>query len=587
MGGGSDALDPLVRDISMRAGGPEAVRLYQNAKEEGYQVSFQALLSVIEGCNDINIIVAIMEAVCIDKSWIVDGNHLEILHRDDSTKTYQLSSEQLERLVLTFLRKTNHSSEFGLSLLCFEFLLSNYRRDFDWHEETANCICETESPDDILSAMMTALCGFGASKRARSLYEAVGRRSQEHYHLSFDIYQFIESPREDNWLDLHRELRKLVAITSDLPNDTLTSSQMYLIVSALAKAVRYFNNARHPRAGLFLSMQMQTKFLSLQKTSPNVGAIMRSFLGVKDDELPNALLATSDELLAETLRAKRIMKMSDQALSLFEETMEKEPKVGYSSMPLAVNEAFRALIDIEQLGLAIDLFQSIDESGRIPQMFVTLSQALEREQQWEMIGQLYRESLQSGCLTEELGIMALKAINEIPNLENKLRIMRQIVSEICKVTGQVDSEWQYEKYWKLRRKLGRRYARLLMWWNDPKTSDIQELQLAIEQFVERKSNGLQQRHDALRAIIRHSRHYQTFSELSRECRINLPVEKEMWKDLVLNVALEAQKSVLRDDSRFIEDLVAVLRKFEEFAKAGEYLSDAILRGVQIDKSFVA
>jgi len=589
--GGPDVVEPLLRDIAMRAGGPDAAKLLLKAFDEGFQVSFQASLSVIEECQSTNVITAIMESIHNDSSWIVDGNDLEIMHRDDSDKVSRLSREQLERLVLTIARATNHASEFGLSMLCYEMFLSKHQLSLHWQEETASWLLDSDYPDDHLSAIMTALCGFGASKSAESLYKAVTERSQEQYPLSFDIYQFMDFDysREDNFPILHRSFRQLIGVTASLPNDNLASSQIDLLLAALAKLMASFNNAKNPRAGLFLSKQIQTKILSLQKSSPTVREMVRSFLGVEAERPNHAFLARNDELLAETVRAMRMLKMHDQALSLFRETIhaEQEPNARYISTPLAVNQALETLIAMDQLDVAMKLFQSIDESGWTPEMFLTLGRAFERKQEWEVLGQLYRQSLHSGCLTEEMGILALKGLNEIPYLEKKIRIMRQTVTEICRITGQVDSEWLYENYWKLKRKLGPRYTKLLMWWNDPKISDLQELQVAIEQFTDRKMKGLAPRNDVLRAILRHCQYYEKFTELIIENKMNLPVEKKVWKDLVLRVAMEAQKSTLKDDSKYIEDLVSLLRKLEENEKAGEYLSDAILRGVQVDKSLVA
>jgi len=584
--GGSEALDPIVRDIAMRSGSPEAFHLYRKAKEEGFQVSLQALISVIEECENVSDIVPIIDDICCDTSWVVDGDKLEIVQYQENNDAPQLPREQLELLALKVARKVNLAGEFGLSMLCYEMLLSNNQQNSNWYAETSEWLRNSEASDVNLSIIMTALYGLEASHSARALYEVVSEKSDYEYPLSSGLYHFVNSNEaRDNWPEFHQNIRLLVGLTAGLPKNTLTSSQTELILIALAKVMRTFNNAQHPRAALFLSRQIQIKIKSLLKKRLSVTSMMHSFLNVEEDERPNyALLAMSDELLAETVRANRFLNLSDQGLSLFHETMKQESKLKYDSIPLAVNQVLETLIGVKQQDVAFKLFQSLDESAWTPEMFVTLGQALETENEWEMIGQLYRQSLRCGCLTEEMGLIALKAINEIPNLENKIRILRQIVREICRVTGQVDNEWLYDKYWELRKNLGRRYSRLLMSWNDPATSDLHELQLAIEQFLERKREGLRPRDDALRTILNHSRHYQGFSKLIKEKGMNLPVEKRVWKDLVLHVASEAQNFTLRDDSEFIICLVAVLRRLDENTKADEFLSEAILRGVQVDRN---
>jgi len=585
-GGGSEALNPLVRDIAMRSGSPDAFILYRKAKEEGFQVSLQALISVIRKCENVNDIVSMMDEICSDTSWVVDGNKLEIDQYREDNNTRQLPKEQLELLVLEIARKTNHAGEFGLSMLCYEMFLSNSQQNVNWYKETNEWLRNSEAPDDNLSTIMTALSGFEAPHSARELYEVVSKKNDHEYPLSSSLYHFVNSNEARvNWPEFHRNIRLLVGITTNLQNITLTSLQTELILIALAKVMQHFNNAQHPRAALFLSKQIQRKILFLSKKRLTVTTMMHSFLNVEEEERPNyALFAMSDELLAETIRANRFLNLSKPVISLFHETMKREKKLKYDFIPLSVNQVLETLITTEQQDEADKLFQSLDESACTPEMFVTLGQSLEKENEWELIGQLYRQSLQCGCLTEEMGLIVLKAINEIPNLPNKLRILRQIIREITRITGQVENEWLYDNYWLLKKKLGGRYSRLLMQWNDSKTWDLFELQLAIGQFIDMKREGQRPRDEALKAILEYSRHYQTYSKLSQEFGIKIPVEKRAWRDLVLLVALEAQNFKLMDDSEFINCLVAVLRILDENTKADEFLSKAMLRGVDVDKS---
>jgi hypothetical protein len=182
-----------------------------------------------------------------------------------------------------------------------------------------------------------------------------------------------------------------------------------------------------------------------------------------------------------------------------------------------------------------------------------------------------------------MGILAMKAAVESPHLEGKIRVLRGIVKEICLLTGLVENEWQYSRYWLLKESLGIRYSRLLMWWNDQRTSDLFELQLAIDQFMESKAANSIPNHDVLRAIVRHCQHYPRLSSLITQLDMKLPVEKTVWVDLLVSVIPAIQKSPLRDDQSVVEGVVMALRNVDAHAECEKFVSYALSRGVSLQQ----
>ena len=59
-----------------------------------------------------------------------------------------------------------------------------------------------------------------------------------------------------------------------------------------------------------------------------------------------------------------------------------------------------------------------------------------------------------------------------------------------------------DNYWELKRRLGFHYARLLMWWNDPKETKKQEFRLASQHLNDRHKKVVALHKDLLRCIIK-------------------------------------------------------------------------------------
>ena len=366
----------------------------------------------------------------------------------------------------------------------------------------------------------------------------------------------------------------------------MTAAQSDTLLAALAKAAEGCNDSRQPEAAICLIRLARQKILTLQEVVPSLGGAVRSFLGVNPDQPPeHALLARSDPLLAETMRSFRLRQSPEDALTVLE-TVRQDSNIRLESIPLSVNEALKALAADGHLIQALELFHSLNPSSWTPDMFITLVESLDKAQQWNIIGELYHLSLKSGCLSEYVGIMAMKAVVE-SEVEGKIRVVRGILKETCSITGLVQNEWRYSRYWLLKRTIGIRYSRMLMWWNDQRTSDVLELQFAIEQFKECMATDRSPSSDVLGAITRHCRAHERLSPLIHELDMKLPTEKEDWADLLRQVIVALNSTDKRNDKAFIEEIILALKAIEAHRMCDEFVSDVLLRGVRVDKSLIA
>ena len=119
------------------------------------------------------------------------------------------------------------------------------------------------------------------------------------------------------------------------------------------------------------------------------------------------------------------------------------------------------------------------------------------------------------------------------------------------------------------------------------TSEVFELQLAIEQLNESKAVGSRPNVGILWAIVRHCRHYQKLATLISELEMKLPVEKEAWADLLRHVIAELDTTPLWNDKIFVEEVIVALRTVEAHSVCDQFVSDALRRGVRVDKSLLS
>ena len=75
--------------------------------------------------------------------------------------------------------------------------------------------------------------------------------------------------------------------------------------------------------------------------------------------------------------------------------------------------------------------------------------------------------------------------------------------------------------------------------------------------------------------------------LINELEMTLPAEKEVWTDLLVHVIVELQNTTLRNDKRFVEEVILALRTVDAHAECEEFLSEALTRGVRVDRSLLS
>eukprot|EP00934_Nitzschia_sp_Nitz4_P001507 Nitzschia sp. Nitz4//scaffold119_size111653//16006//16620//NITZ4_004177-RA/size111653-exonerate_protein2genome-gene-0.3-mRNA-1//1//CDS//3329533797//1507//frame0 len=168
-------------------------------------------------------------------------------------------------------------------------------------------------------------------------------------------------------------------------------------------------------------------------------------------------------------------------------------------------------------------------------------------------------------------------------VDNRLRLLREIVADNADSMGMKRDKWLKTRYWHMKRALGFYYARLLMRWNDPDTCHLDELELAIEDFYQRKEEGLRAKHDVVSTIIRNTGVCEA-AEIDSERWKFVPQAKSNWLDLLLDVLDESEQSSLTHDPIFVENMVLALRTVQADLECSTFVASVMERGIRMKQS---
>jgi len=164
-----------------------------------------------------------------------------------------------------------------------------------------------------------------------------------------------------------------------------------------------------------------------------------------------------------------------------------------------------------------------------------------------------------------------------------MRILRSIVDDIASLRQMKSGAWIFENYWVLKRMIGFHHARLLMWWNDPTTTQEQEFRVAT-QHLEKSNQGRGDLDpDALSCIIKlagHKHRKMYGYTLDTEDAINSQNEAA---NLIVNAVLKSFEIFEGvDHPSIISDGVSSLKSLGADRHCVDLVLASIDRGLQVN-----
>mmetsp|Transcript_9891 Transcript_9891/g.23402 ORF Transcript_9891/g.23402 Transcript_9891/m.23402 type:complete len:673 (+) Transcript_9891:34-2052(+) len=583
-GGGRDRIDPLCRDMAMRAmkgkkGTSEmALKFFQEVLDEDVTISIEALQGIAEACEhdrDWETALGLLFYILKNHNrpnWIVDGSKQEIRELL-SVVTKQSPDDpswmaELGPILASVMRTCNADSNFGTAIFCL-LLIDNAANNVAATTEERSLtikmsayLSKTEFCNDLLVAAMASLCGLRLYQIAIDIFETAERdirtKGSTDVRVTSDaarsVYQYAllenskhGTPETGNpSMRAIFEIERLIeaATSYDNQKDGDALEQWKSIQANLAEAMKACTYIRQSNLSfvLFNWVALQMKgakqdFSSLQKIADPV-------------ELDDVFAMQSDSLLAEVVSARRWNTNTADSNNVFESLLRNNAS-GMGDWANSCNAGVSALLVKGDGDAAVKIFNALEKKVMNPDLFVIIADHLAKEQQWVAVRDLYKTALQEGCYSEELSAIAMKAVVS-SEVDSRIIVLRDIIQIAAEYNGTNSELWLRERYWQIKGLIGFKYARLLMWWNDPSTCNLDELNFAIAEINEHTANGADVRFETIRTIIKSAKQGLVQDNLDKYRWI--PSSAEEWKELLQLVIYQAQLTN-HLDSRMIDELV--------------------------------
>lgn len=610
-GGNQDTADPLTADLLMRASvarsglSTMALKLFQDTIKQGWTISSEALLGVLEACendDDMESSLMVMERILnnfSNDSWLVPGSELSIPDQNSedgkrlsggAVGTYWLP--QMSSHFACVLRCCNSQSSFGTGMYYLQkgvTMIEQSSRTLDLHrktqDSTAGMLSSFEHKEELLTPMVVALCGMRCYDDAVQIFDSLGN-DEFHRDTTF-LREYAVSEREKNgklilgnpWASASRHIRRLLSVLHFVRESEgrLTKADESKVLKCLAMAMQSCTSAHHSDLSLRLLSSVAT---SLQEYS---GAIARDneSLGWRNLELE------SDFLSAEIIRALGYSNDPLDAIDVFHSLLSHQTK-DKSKWPLSCSAGISVLVKLGRGDEAFAIFGELDHSSLPPDCLVQIGKYLLSEEKTQELGEIYTSALKNGNLSDELTIMTMSSIVKA-KMDNRVRILRAMVDDNAKYFGIDRESWTRTRYWQVKKALGFFNARLLMWWNDAETCHLDELEFAIAESKVRKSEGLKVRNDAARTIVNSARLFDesTIPHDSFRWKNFVPRSKAEFVVLLLNLLEECESTPIIYDPYFVDSVVAAMRNLDANKDCVDFIKVVLDRDVRLQKSTLA
>lgn len=626
--GGQGKIHPLCKDLAMRVLGSAdefessssnialAVDLLNEAKAEGTPISVDALCSIVEawgreGSWDkaMELFNFVVNTNSKPSLLTVSGGDLdhflsEQVAPPSSEPTAQSSTQAFARfapLLDSVMRACNANGQHGTSLLAFRLLqvssssspMLNLRHFLK--ERSNSILVQSMAPTiikslgqkrkELLASTMVSLCGVSCPDTALELYESVqslvpeGALADE----PNDLYEFFQSESAyvqsksiyaNNWEAVARNIHRFTAVVQSLKHEhphgaELSAADRDLLSSALAICVRACTTVGNPSAGLHLAKWTE----ELPRFPGEAGECV--LLGNK------FICPVTDSLLAAMMEAHASMGRHDLALALYDAFVHLD---GSATMwTRSVSSAIESLFASDRYEEGLTLFQDVVGSARSPRLFAAAARGLARAERWNEVADLHHFALSSGCLSEELCFLALRATKD-----SGVRIMRNVIQECAQLVGVSASMWTEQNYWRLLNLIGFAKMSRLLWWDDPTTSQFDELELAIHNLEKRAEAGLTPRFADLRCIVRCAQGLQAnYIPANRTGLPRVPRDPEAWLQTLRRVVDEAETTPLICDPDFVSQVIVALHNLGHLDEMITFMKESLSRGVRVRQATLA
>ncbi|KAK1737218.1 hypothetical protein QTG54_012085, partial [Skeletonema marinoi] len=591
-GGNITAVEPICRDLALTAMGnvsrggysEEARSMFDVIMEEGSPLSCDGLLGLMHSLeNDgnwkeaVQLLDRFMTSNFNTKGtkWRIVPNVVQL--QKDGTNDDGLASDAevkhvLEGMLASVMRVCNNEGHFGLAaVLCT--VANKSCNDSSGYVDGTNdgdavlgILASTLQSDPVFKAYTHSLYGLGCKRVADQLIN--DRREDADIDRIVSIPKRMRQnlPHAESWfgaaksIDCLLEAKKAIQIE---PGDLCPESS-FLFERGLSRAMEYCNDSNQPSAALYLFHHAARTLLT--KKDQHLADRFKSFLGMgnqanqnfreeiftSDDALDFSGIELTDSILAAIINAYIKMGRADQALSTYNNAISQLES--HHLMRQSSDSILEVLLEID----ADKCINSLDNRSSTPTTFITIAKHLADNGVWHEIGELYNHARRAGCVSEELGFIAMQALNESELAQGKIVVFRKIAEDVANTIGMDKDEWVTSRYWEIKRYVGYHYARVSF--SMLPLFRKSELIFAINEMRSCSNQGALTKNAPLMFIAQQGDHYSTDKQYASGKDSLSERDRRSVVNLILEACVEANRSNLLQKYSFTAHVARSLRK---------------------------
>jgi hypothetical protein len=492
-GGDITAVKPLCRDIALRAMGgiknggvsQDAVFLFKEIIRESHPVSSNALIGLAHSMefdgdwqSSVKFLKSFIDSVYHRESttWqIVSELGKSINANDEEYINPREQHNLLANITASVMRVCNSMGQQGLAILLCSIADNSYTsqqkmKRHDWVKCSAvvkaaasqKIISENR---DVLEAFIQSLYGLGCGDFADEL----SRELQNDSSMPRRVRQN-ESAHAESWISafvaIDRVLKALNSIRSEGTN--ISAESRLLFERGLSRAMEHCIDSSQPAAALELfahasailvkkDESMTGKVRSFFKMESSYGERKDSDEMFQPENINLKNLSLSDPLLAAIVGAYIKLGQPQEARSAFNDgTLHLDDA---TFMTQSNNNALQAILDID-IDEGLRFLDAMDAKCVNPSTFSVVARRYAENGIWPEIGDIYNRARSAGCISEDLGLIAMQAVCESELTEGKILILRRIVDDISGLLLTKSNDWIKSRYWTIKKNVGFHYARV-------------------------------------------------------------------------------------------------------------------------------
>eukprot|EP00559_Dactyliosolen_fragilissimus_P002350 CAMPEP_0184861816 /NCGR_PEP_ID=MMETSP0580-20130426/6421_1 /TAXON_ID=1118495 /ORGANISM="Dactyliosolen fragilissimus" /LENGTH=1072 /DNA_ID=CAMNT_0027359455 /DNA_START=251 /DNA_END=3469 /DNA_ORIENTATION=+ len=528
------------------------------------------------------------------------------------------------KMLSCVMNACNEAEEFGLALVYGRsmntFLESRSLMELDSKNSSSFVDIHLQpllyQEQEYLNATITALCNLGCVDEASLIHSEVCEIRNKHDLPIWDVENNVlkESSRNStqinsSWMHAWVQIESLLRILdqSDEESIKLDSKDMYKLSLHTAKMMECSTDAGQAIASLYFAQLILPSLKKNKMLMPSGDKFIDFLLSltsrqdetesmtVSEPDITVNKLYLSDEVLFSAMKSLQCLGEISAALQLYysrpkfdDELPTKNKSKGRDREWIKSTNFALSLILEENLDDGVRFYGEINDSVCTPETYLLVAQSYAKRNRFDDVSRIYVKATESGCLSEALGIIAMQGIVK-KKVNGKIKILRTVVDDISKMIGVESDEWIALNYWELKKLLGFHYARMLMWWKNPKETQGNELKLAIKQLQTHKKFGSVLKDDALKCIVTLAGYGIKSNKYAiKEHHVAQNEDEKFWNEkrknaieMIFEAISEAQLCTLHADPQFIIQTAFALRDLGANNECIKFLNTNIALDVNI------